>query len=49
MTEKNTDLLDLVIIGASAAGLSAAVYSARRNLNFRVVSMDIGGEVARSG
>ncbi len=40
---------DLVIIGAAAAGSAAAIYAARRNLNFLVVSKDIGGEVALSG
>ncbi|OIO19043.1 MAG: hypothetical protein CO029_00985 [Candidatus Magasanikbacteria bacterium CG_4_9_14_0_2_um_filter_41_10] len=49
MSKEHNDLLDLVIIGASAAGLSASIYAARRNLNFVVVSMDIGGEVSRSG
>ncbi len=48
MNEKESTL-DLVIIGASAAGCSAAVYAARRNLNFVVVAKDIGGEVALSG
>ncbi|MFA4831326.1 MAG: FAD-dependent oxidoreductase [Patescibacteria group bacterium] len=48
MVEKN-ELLDLVIIGAAAAGSSAAVYAARRKLNFVVVAKDIGGEVALSG
>ncbi|MFA6272203.1 MAG: FAD-dependent oxidoreductase [Patescibacteria group bacterium] len=42
-------LYDLVIIGASAAGISAGIYVARRNLNFLIISKDIGGEVARSG
>lgn len=42
-------MLDLVIIGAAAAGCSAAVYAARRNLNFVIISKDIGGEVALSG
>ncbi len=42
-------MLDLVIIGAAAAGCSAAVYAARRNLDFIVISKDIGGEVALSG
>ncbi|MFA6427185.1 MAG: FAD-dependent oxidoreductase [Candidatus Magasanikbacteria bacterium] len=46
---KNNDILDLVIIGAAAAGSAAAVYAARRNLNFVVVTKDIGGEVALSG
>ncbi len=46
---KHEEILDLVIIGAAAAGCSAAVYAARRNLNFVIVSKDIGGEVALSG
>lgn len=48
-TKDPNNPLDLVIIGASAAGLSASVYAARRKLNFVVLSKDIGGEVARSG
>lgn len=40
---------DLVIIGASAAGVSAAIYAARRNLAFQIVTGDVGGEVATSG
>lgn len=48
MSQKN-ELLDLVIIGAAAAGCAAAVYAARRNLKFAVVTKDIGGEVALSG
>jgi len=40
---------DLIIIGASAAGVSAAIYAARRNLDFIVLTKDVGGEVARSG
>lgn len=42
-------MLDLVIIGGSAAGMSAAIYAARRHLNFKIVSKDLGGEVALSG
>jgi len=42
-------MLDLLIIGASAAGCSAAIYSARRKLNFEIVTDNIGGEVALSG
>lgn len=42
-------MYDLVIIGASAVGAAASIYAARRNLNFIVVSKDIGGEVALSG
>lgn len=40
---------DLIIIGASAAGISAAIYAARRNLKFLIVTGDVGGEVATSG
>lgn len=42
-------MYDLVIIGGSIAGTAAAVYSARRKLNFVMISEDFGGEVARSG
>lgn len=43
------ELLDVVIIGASAAGVSAAVYAKRRGLKFKLISKDFGGEVATSG
>jgi len=42
-------MYDLVIIGASAAGVTAAVYAKRQNLNFTLLAKDIGGEVATSG
>lgn len=42
-------MLDLVIVGGSAAGAAAAVYAARRKLDFKVVAIDLGGEVATSG
>lgn len=42
-------MYDLIIIGASAAGLPAAVYASRRRLNFKVISDDFGGEMALSG
>ncbi len=40
---------DLIIIGGSAAGASAAIYAARRKLSINMISEDFGGEVARSG
>ncbi|MFH1947213.1 MAG: FAD-dependent oxidoreductase [Candidatus Magasanikbacteria bacterium] len=49
MNPNNDNLLDLIIIGAAAAGSTAAIYAARRNLNFIVIAKDIGGEVALSG
>ena len=42
-------MYDLIIIGGSAAGSSAAIYCARRKLNFKIVALDTGGEVALSG
>lgn len=40
---------DLIIIGASAAGISAGIYVSRRKLDFKIISYDVGGEVATSG
>ncbi len=40
---------DLVIIGGGPAGVAAAVYAARKKLNFLVVTLDIGGQAGWSG
>ena len=37
-------MYDVIIIGAGAAGLSAAIYTCRRKLNTLVISMDKGGQ-----
>ncbi|HHU50741.1 MAG TPA: FAD-dependent oxidoreductase [Firmicutes bacterium] len=42
---EHTDLYDLVIIGAGPAGMTAAVYAARKGLQVLVISKDIGGQV----
>ncbi|MDA2936615.1 FAD-dependent oxidoreductase [Patescibacteria group bacterium AH-259-L05] len=42
-------MLDLLIIGGSAAGASAGIYAVRRKLNFKIITYDTGGEVATSG
>lgn len=42
-------LFDLIIIGAGPAGITAAVYAARKRMNFIVVTKDIGGQTAWSG
>ncbi len=38
------DLYDVVIIGGGPAGLSAAVYTARKQLDTLLISKDIGGQ-----
>ncbi len=40
---------DSIIIGASAAGLSAAIYLKRQGIDFLVIAKEIGGEMALSG
>jgi len=40
---------DLIIIGAGPAGITAAVYAARKNMSILVITKDIGGQAAISG
>jgi NADH-dependent peroxiredoxin subunit F len=40
---------DLIIIGAGPAGITAAVYAARKKMDMVVISKDIGGQAAWSG
>ncbi len=42
-------MYDLIIIGAGPAGITSAVYAARKRLNILVISEDIGGQAAWSG
>lgn len=42
-------IYDLIIIGAGPAGITAAVYAARKRMNFIVITQDIGGQAAWSG
>lgn len=42
-------IYDLIIIGAGPAGITAAIYAARKRMNFLVISRDIGGQAAWSG
>lgn len=42
-------MYDLVVLGAAAAGSSAAVYAARRKINLRLITGDFGGEIALTG
>jgi alkyl hydroperoxide reductase subunit F len=41
-----TPLYDVIILGAGPAGLSAAIYAARKMLRTLVVSQNLGGQVA---
>ena len=42
-------MYDLIIIGAGPAGITAAVYAARKKMNLLVITKDIGGQAALSG
>jgi thioredoxin-disulfide reductase len=44
-----SNLYDSIVIGASAAGMSAGIYLKRQKLNFLILTKDIGGEMALSG
>jgi thioredoxin-disulfide reductase len=43
------NLYDSIIIGASAAGMSAGIYLKRQKLNFLILAKDIGGEMVYAG
>ncbi len=38
-------MYDLIIVGAGPAGMTAAVYAARKKLNTLLISKDVGGQV----
>ncbi|MBM3252555.1 MAG: FAD-binding protein, partial [Candidatus Omnitrophica bacterium] len=42
-------MLDLIVIGAGPAGITASVYAARKKMDLLVISKDIGGQTAWSG
>ncbi len=41
-------LYDLIIIGSGPAGLTAAIYASRYNLNFLVIGKLLGGEISEA-
>jgi len=40
---------ELIIIGGGPAGITAAVYAARKQMDFCVITKDVGGQAALSG
>lgn len=42
-------IYDMIIIGAGPAGLTAAIYAARKRISLLVITLDIGGQAAWSG
>jgi len=42
-------IYDLIILGGGPAGITAAIYAARKKLDFLVITLDIGGQAAWSG
>ncbi|MFC1736186.1 NAD(P)/FAD-dependent oxidoreductase [Candidatus Hydrogenedentota bacterium] len=42
-------VLDLIIIGAGPAGITASIYAARKRMDFLVLTNDIGGQAESSG
>lgn len=42
-------MLDLIIIGAGPAGITAAVYASRKRMDFIIISQNIGGQTTWSG
>jgi len=41
-------ICDLIIIGAGPAGITAAIYAARKKMDFFLIANDIGGQVSLS-
>jgi NADH-dependent peroxiredoxin subunit F len=41
-------MYDIIIVGAGPAGITAAVYAARKRMKTLVLSKDVGGQAARS-
>jgi len=42
-------IYELIIVGGGPAGMTAAVYAARKKIDFIIISADIGGQAAWSG
>jgi alkyl hydroperoxide reductase subunit F len=44
----NKKIYDLIILGCGPAGITAAIYSARKKIEFIVISKDVGGQTVYS-
>jgi len=44
----NKKIYDLIILGCGPAGITAAIYSARKKIDFIVISKDVGGQTVYS-
>lgn len=42
-------MYDLIVIGAGPAGITAAIYAARKKIGLLVITKDVGGQAALSG
>lgn len=42
-------MYDTIIIGAGIAGMTAAIYAARKRMNFKLITYKIGGQFLESG
>ncbi|MFH1501122.1 MAG: FAD-dependent oxidoreductase [archaeon] len=41
-------MYDLIIVGAGPAGMTAAIYAARRKIDFLIIGLEVGGQMAWS-
>ncbi|GIU69322.1 MAG: hypothetical protein KatS3mg002_0558 [Candidatus Woesearchaeota archaeon] len=41
-------MYDLIIVGGGLAGITAAIYAARKEMNFLIISPEFGGEIANT-
>jgi thioredoxin-disulfide reductase len=46
--DADSHVYDLIIVGAGPAGITAAIYAARKRMDFAVFTMNIGGQITFS-